>query len=124
MPPSGEQVKALVRSHGSGDDAAFYAVALQVAAQAARQGHGRLAEELKQAIDSSRSKPTGRKVTAITQPRGDLADLVTVSFPRTGLRDLVAAPLLMHQVRQALAEQRQRHELLAHGFAPAHRLLL
>jgi SpoVK/Ycf46/Vps4 family AAA+-type ATPase len=48
---SGEHIKALVRSHAAGDDAAFYAVALQVAAKAARQGHRTLAGELKQAND-------------------------------------------------------------------------
>ena len=37
---SGEQVKALIRSHAEGDDARFYSVAMQVAAQAARSGHG------------------------------------------------------------------------------------
>jgi hypothetical protein len=33
----------MVKSHSSGDDEGFYAVALQVAAKAARQGHHRLA---------------------------------------------------------------------------------
>ena len=35
---SADHIKALVKSHGSGDDDAFYAIALQVAAKAARQG--------------------------------------------------------------------------------------
>lgn len=53
MAATGDHIKALVRSHAAGDDAGFYAVALQVAAKAARQGHSNLAGELKQAIDTA-----------------------------------------------------------------------
>lgn len=124
MASSGEHIKALVRSHASGDEDSFYAVAMQVAARAARQGHNRLAQDLKQTIDASRRQPVVKNVTPIAQPRGDLADLVTASFPRVGLRDLVAPDQLLGQVRQVLAEQRQRQVLLERGFSPAHRLLL
>jgi SpoVK/Ycf46/Vps4 family AAA+-type ATPase len=119
---SGEHIKALVRSHAGGDDDAFYAVALQVAAQAARQGHHRLAAELKDAVDGSRrARATG--VTSIAQPRGDLADLVLASHPTVGLKDLVLPEALNAQVLRVLAEQRQRTQLLDHGFDPVHRLL-
>jgi SpoVK/Ycf46/Vps4 family AAA+-type ATPase len=121
---SGEHVKALVRSHAAGDDAAFYAVALQVAAKAARQGHGTLANDLKQVIDAARNRPVATKVTAIARPRGDLADLVTAAFPDVALRDLVGPPQLKDTIARVLHEQRQRQALLEHGFAPAHRLLL
>jgi SpoVK/Ycf46/Vps4 family AAA+-type ATPase len=121
---SGEHIKALVRSHAAGDDAAFYAVALQVAAKAARQGHGTLAGELKQVIEAARSQPVADKVTAIARPRGDLADLVAAAFPEVTLRDLVGPEPLQDSVARVLHEQRQRQVLLAHGYAPAHRLLL
>lgn len=122
---AGDHIKVLVRSHAAGDDAAFYAVALQVAARAARQGHGTFASELKQAIESSQHQPVARQqVTSIVQPRGDLAELVIASFPEVRLRDLVGPAALMDQVRLMLSEQRQRQSLLDHGFAPMHRVLL
>lgn len=121
---SGEHIKALVRSHASGDDAAFYAVALQVAAKAARQGQSTLAHDLKAVIDAARAKPVADKVTAIARPRGDLADLVSAAFPKVGLRDLVAPARIKDAIRQVLHEQRQRSALRDHGFVPAHRLLL
>lgn len=124
MAASGDHLKALVRSHGAGDDASFYATALQVAAQAARQGHNRLATELKQQIETARGSQSAGRVTAIAQPRGELADLVLASFPEVDLRDLVTPPALGGQLRQILAEQRQRHTLVDHGFDPVHRLLL
>ena len=122
MAGSGEHVKALVRSHGSGDDEAFYSVALQVAAQAARQGHHRLAADLKAAVENSRAERP-RKVTSIAQPRGDLSDLVIASHPSVSLKDLVLPDEVSLQVHRILSEQRQRKSLLDHGFEPAHRLL-
>jgi SpoVK/Ycf46/Vps4 family AAA+-type ATPase len=121
---SGDHIKALVRSHAAGDDASFYAVAAQIAAQEARKGHTRLAQDLKNTIDASRRQPVAKRVTPIAKPRGDLADLVTASFPKVGIRDLVGPKELLDQVRQVLTEQRQRKTLMERGFAPAHRLLL
>lgn len=122
MAGSGEHFKALVRSHGSGDDEAFYSVALQVAAQAARQGHHRLAADLKAAVENSRAERP-KKVTSIAQPRGDLSDLVIASHPTVSLKELVLPAELGSQVRRILTEQRQRKNLLDHGFEPANRLL-
>lgn len=127
MAGSGEHIQALVRSHASGDDQSFYAVASQIAARAARQGHTRLATDLKRTIDASRERPVvvrGTPVTPIAQPRGDLAELVTASFPEVGLRDFVGPADTVTSINQVLAEQRQRARLLDHGFSPARRLLL
>lgn len=121
MAGSAEHFKALVRSHAAGDDAAFYSVAMQVAAQEARKGHHKIAADLKSAVESSRSSVS--KVTSIAQPRGDLADLVIATHPDVALKELVLPPGLASQVRRILTEQRQRKNLLDHGFEPAHRLL-
>ena len=126
MAGSGDHIKALVRSHAAGDDASFYAVVAQIAAQAARRGHTRLAGELKQVLDSSRSAPVAKRqqVTPIAKPRGELADLVTATFPQVGTKDLVGPDILLESVRSVLTEQRQRKTLVERGFTPAHRLLL
>lgn len=124
MAGSGDHIKALVRSHASGDDAEFYAVAAQIAAAEARRGHTRVANDLKRAIDAARREPLVRPVTPIAQPRGDLAELVTASFPKVGIRDLIGPADLLAQVHQVLMEQRQRARLAERGFAPIHRLLL
>ena len=54
MAASADHIKALVKSHGSGDDEAFYSIALQVAAKAARQGHHRFAADVKRLVESAR----------------------------------------------------------------------
>lgn len=53
---SAEQLKALIKSHISRDDGHFYSVAMQVAAHEAKQGHGRLAEELFNSSRQGKSK--------------------------------------------------------------------
>ncbi|WP_425308509.1 ATP-binding protein [Ammonicoccus fulvus] len=119
----GQHITAMVRSHASGDDASFYSVALQVAAREAKAGHHVLANEIKKAVDASRRESVG-KITTLAQPRGELAELVEVTHPNVQLRELVAPAELVAQITQVLAEQRQRRNLLEHGFAPAHKLLL
>jgi SpoVK/Ycf46/Vps4 family AAA+-type ATPase len=121
---TGDHIKAMVKSHSSGDDEGFYAVALQVAAKAARQGQHRLAKELKDLIDGARRPPAAAGITAIAQPRGDLADLVTAAFPEVRLKELVVPPSIRTQLDRVVAEQRQRHRLMDQGFQPVHRLLL
>ncbi len=124
MAASADHIKALVKSHATGDDDNFYAVALQVAAKAARQGHHRLANDLKVLVDSARERQAGAAVTSIARPRGELADLIVASFPRVGLSDLVVPADLRTRIELIIAEQRQRHALADQGFNPVHRVLL
>ncbi len=50
------QLKALLKSYGEDDEDRFYTVALQLAAHEARQGHGKLAQDLRKLVDSARAK--------------------------------------------------------------------
>ena len=120
----GEHITSMVRNHAVGDDAAFYSVALQIAAREARQGHHVLATNIKEAVDASRNRPPLANVTALPRARGELAGLVEVTTPQVHLRQLVATADRIAEIKQILAEQRQRRNLLEHGFAPSHRLLL
>ena len=121
----GEHITAMVRSHASGDDASFYSVALQIAAREARQGHHVLADDIKKAVDSSwQSRSMTSNLTALPQARGELAELVEATQPNVRLKELIAPQGIVDQIKQVIAEQRQRKALLDHGFAPAHRLLL
>lgn len=124
MAALGEHITAMVRSHAAGDDAAFYSVALQVAAREARSGHHAVADDIKKTVDSSRKVTPRSNVTKLAQPRGDLAELVEATHPAVTLRELVAPSDLTGQIKRIIVEQRQRQRLLDHGFAPAHRLLL
>ncbi|RJF44095.1 AAA family ATPase [Actinomyces sp. 2119] len=126
MAGQGSHITAMVRSHASGDDEAFYSVVLQVAAREARQGHHRLAGDIKKAVEASRSRPRTplAEVTTLPRPQGDVAEVMDVREPRERLRDLVTSAELAGQIVQVIQEQRQRAVLMEHGFVPTHRLLL
>lgn len=125
-----DQVKALIRSHADGDDTRFYAIAMQVAAQAARSGHGKFAQELRNLVDRVKSKQRpleagdATKPVPLAQPRGELAGLITVAYPKTRLADMALSDALRRRLDRLLAEQRQRERLREHGFAPMRKLLL
>lgn len=121
-----DQVKALVRSHAEHDDTKFYSVALQVAARAARGGQSHFAQELRDLVDALRREPpklSGRPI-AVAQPRGELAGLLSVSYPQTRMADLVLQPDVRARIDRVILEQRQQDSLHAHGFKPLRRLLL
>jgi SpoVK/Ycf46/Vps4 family AAA+-type ATPase len=121
-----DQVKALVRSHADGDDTKFYSVALQVAARAARGGQERFAQELRDLVDSLR-RESGQRTTKpipVAKPRGELASLMSVTYPQTRMADLVLQPDVRVNLDRVTLEQRQQDSLRSRGFRPLRRLLL
>ena len=88
-----DQLKALVRSHADGDDPQFYAVAMQVAAKAARSGQSKFAQDLRDLVDDLRKRGAAPSrvaaIVPVTQPRGELGSLLTVTYPDARLSDLV-----------------------------------
>lgn len=125
-----DQVKALIRSHADGDDSRFYAIAMQVAAQAARSGHGKFAQELRALVDQVKARAEaveparGPKPVPLAQPRGELAGLLTVGYPKTRLADMALTDVLRTRLERVLTEQRERDRIREHGFAPMRKLLL
>lgn len=125
-----DHVKALIRSHAEGDDERFYAIAMQVAAQAARQGHTKFAQNLRDLVDEAKRRastvPSGQKTkpVPIVQPRGELAGLLTAAFPKSRLSDMALDQAIRARIDRVLLEQRQRETLLAHGMSPLRKLLL
>ena len=124
-----EQLKALVRSYAEDDQAQFLSIAMQVAAHAARQGHAKLAQELRSLVDQvkSRGQIAPRRLdppTPLAQPRGELSGLLSVSYPDTRLNEMVLQPAVRERLERVLREQQQAHKLREHGLRPRHRMLL
>lgn len=125
--PTADHIKALIRSHVDQDDERFLAIALQMAAHAARQGHGNVATELREMVDSARStrrSRPARRPFAVTTPRGELAGLLTATAPTSRVADMVLDPDLLQSIERVLREQRASDKLAAHGLSPARKLLL
>src|SRR5262245_48618932 len=94
--PSADQIKALLKAYAQGNDAQFQSVAMQIAAGEARQGHGKLTEELKALIDQAKIKlpHSGTTPIPMARPRGEVAELLSVGYPNVRLKDLIFAPRL------------------------------
>jgi SpoVK/Ycf46/Vps4 family AAA+-type ATPase len=125
---SANQLKALVRSHFDGDDQRFYSVAMQIAAHEAKLGHGQLADELRALIDEAKKRvltlQPGDQAVPISRPRGDVAGLLTVSYPKARLSDIVLDATLAEQIERIIREQRNAPRILEHGLTPRRKLLL
>jgi len=123
-----EQLKTLVRSFTENDDARFYRVMLQLAANEAKKGHTTVARELKELVDAGRSgdmlvqKSSGP--IPISQPRGELEGVITASFPRARIADMVLTQGVEKSIRRVLREQRMGERLRAHGLSPRRKILL
>jgi SpoVK/Ycf46/Vps4 family AAA+-type ATPase len=125
---SAEQLKALVKSYIDRDERLFYSVAMQVAAHEAKLGHGKLAEDLRDMIDAAKSRSVAGeqsgKLVPLARPRGELANLLTVAYPKSRLVDMVLDPHVVTQIERILKEQRLLSRIREHGLSPRRKLLL
>lgn len=123
-----EQLKALIRSHAEGDEERFMSIALQVAAHAARTGHTKLAQELRDVVDEakrrSKAGARGLKAIPVVQPRGELAGLLSVAYPKTQFGEMALGQRVRTKLDRVLREQRARDHLQAHSLVPQRKLLL
>jgi SpoVK/Ycf46/Vps4 family AAA+-type ATPase len=123
-----EQIKALVTSHSEGDDPRFYAVALQIAAREARAGRTRVAEEIREAVEEAKKRAgAGRaraQILSISQPRGELAGLLTAEQAKARLSDMVLTAAVRERLERVLEEQRHQDRLREHGLSAMRKLLL
>lgn len=124
---NGDQIKAMLRAYKESDEGQLLTLALQIAAREAKAGHGRLATEIRDLVDELKGRATivgHRQPIPIAQPRGELADLVGVSYPDTRLGDLVLAPATRERLDRVIREQRQSARIREHGLQPRRKLLL
>lgn len=122
-----EQLKALVKSFTAHDEERFRAVALQIAAHSARKGNTQFAQELRALLDRAprAQAPAGMpRAVPIARPVGELAGLVTASYPGTRLSELVVPPPVHERLAEVVRQYRQRDVLRSHSLSPRRRLLL
>ena len=121
---SASQLRALLKSHVEGGDDRFFPVAMQVAADEARGGHGKLAGELRTMVDDARSRRGLTSPARIGRSRGGLAVPLEESRPKTRLTDMSLGERLCEQIRRIIREQRHAGTILEHGLAPTRKPLL
>jgi SpoVK/Ycf46/Vps4 family AAA+-type ATPase len=123
--PIADQIKALLTSHAEGDSVQFYSVAMQIAANEARQGHGKAAEELRALIDKAKARtslPTAP--IPLNRPRGELVELLSVTYPKTKFADMVLSPVTSAKLERVIREHKSIHPIRNHGLSPRRKLML
>lgn len=117
-------IASLVDSFGEENEAVFYTVALQIAARESRQGHHALAANIIKAVENAKQKKSENNVVNLAQPRGELGDLLTVSYPSKSIKQLILSESTRSKIVAILEEQMQRELLWEYGFKPAQKILL
>ncbi len=121
------QLKALFESYIEHDDERFITYGMQIAAHEAKLGHGKFAQELRQLIDAARKKrdsaPEGKAVPLV-QPQGELARLLSASYPKTRLSEMILADDISARLDRVIKEQRHIEQITAHGLEPRRKFLL
>jgi AAA+ superfamily predicted ATPase len=126
------QLLALLRSHVNGDEQHFYTIAMQIAAQEARLGHTKIAQELKDLVDKAKVRsvpfpaalPKGPTATPLVQPRGELNGLLEVRYSELTLNSMVLSDTILPKIERVIEEYRHQDDIRAHGLAPRRKILL
>lgn len=122
-------IVALLQSHIAGDEERFLTIATQLAAHEARQGHGKLALELRELIDSAKGNAAtvgrrGAGPVPLAQPKGELSGFLAARYSDIRLSSMVLTPELHDRLARVLREQRQQERLRARALTPRRKLLL
>lgn len=124
---NGDQIKALLRAYRDSDESQLLTLALQIAAGEAKAGHGKLAQDIRTLVEELKAKGATvvpkRSPIPLAQPKGELADLVSVIYPDASIDDLVLEPEMEKRLRRVLSEHRQSARLRENGLEPRRRLL-
>lgn len=127
---STKHLLALLSSHIEGDEEQFLSIALQVAAQEARQGRTEDADKLKRLVQKARDQHrTGRPAGGQTpiplaRPRGELQGLVESAYPKVTLGRMVLSGDVHDRLGRVVRQQQERATLRDHGQAPTTHMLL
>ncbi|MBF0380351.1 MAG: ATP-binding protein [Magnetococcales bacterium] len=123
-----DQIVALLKSYEENDETRFLSVATQIAAHEARQGHKAVARELRDLIDTVKEKRSSMSfkgsAVPIIRPKGELVGLLSASYSKSRLRDLVITSTLRERLDRILLEHRQRDKIQAFNLVPRHKILL
>jgi SpoVK/Ycf46/Vps4 family AAA+-type ATPase len=126
---STKQIVALLNSHVDGDEEQFLSIALQIAAQEARQGNTEEADRLKRLVQKARDRgaagaPKGQTPIPLARPRGELQGLVESAYPKTTLDSMVLSDDVRRRLSRIVRQQSDRATLRDHGQTPATHVLL
>src|ERR1700756_2501981 len=127
---STKHLLALLNSHIERDEEQFLSIALQAAAQEARQGRTEEADKLKRLVQKARDlQRTGRPAGGQTpiplaRPRGELQGLGEDAHPKVTLASMVLSDEVRSRLTRVVRQQEERATLRDHGQTPTTHMLL
>lgn len=127
---STKHIFALLNSHIDGDEDQLLSVALQVAAQQARQGRTGDAEKIKRLVQKARDQHRSEKQAGgqspipLARPRGELQGLVESAYPKIKLANMVLSDDVSGRLTRIVRQQQERAVLREYGQIPATHMLL
>jgi SpoVK/Ycf46/Vps4 family AAA+-type ATPase len=127
---STKHLLALLNSHIDGDEDQFLSIALQVAAQEARQGRTDDADKLKRLVQKARDQnrvgrpASGQTPIPLARPRSELQGLVESAYPKVTLASMVLSDDINARLSRVVRQQQERATLRDHGQKPATHMLL
>lgn len=113
-----EHIKLLVQAHYDNEDR-FRTVVLQLAAYEANNGHNALAREIRDILDSSKSKRN-----KAVQLNNGFNELINSTLPEYTLSEMVVTKEINQRIQRMLKEYRQRDKLKKHGLNNRRKILL
>lgn len=115
---TGKQLITIIKSHFEDNSERFNTIALQIAAQEAKQGHSTLANEIRKLIDESKiTKPKFKLLNP------ELNDLVLEIVPDEKLSNLIVSKIIKDRIFRVINEFEQRDKLLRHDLENRRKLL-
>jgi len=116
---------ALLKSHVLRDEEEFLSIAMEMAADEARQGHSHVAQTLKRLIDEAKkhSQAPGKPILIVPN-RSELSGLLLTNNPEVRLSDMVLTEDLAFRLGRIIHEHRQQNRIREHGLKPRRKVLL
>lgn len=123
---SAKHILALLNSHIDGDEDQLLSIALQVAAQEARNGRNEDAQKLKKLVQKARDQRRfeGQTPIPLARPRGELQKIVESTYPKINISDMVLSEDVAKSLTRLIREQRERATLRQYGHKPTTHVLL
>jgi len=116
---TGEQIKNIIKTHFNGDKDQFSTVALRIAAHEARNGHKRIAKDIRLLVDEY--KNNSNKVVRLKREYKGLVEEIT---EKHYLSELIVSDDINNKINRIVKEYVKRDKLLKHGLENRRKILL
>ncbi|MGX1007067.1 SpoVK/Ycf46/Vps4 family AAA+-type ATPase [Bradyrhizobium japonicum] len=122
---SSKQIIAMIRSHAEGDSQKFLSIAEHIASDADKSGKTKVATEIRDVVTRIRDRAgeRGGAPIPLAAPRGELAGLVTATYPEVMLSDVVLNADLKRRLERLVREHRESATLQEKGLKPSRKFL-